>query len=304
MTEAAQAPVPGSPEHDAAMIALAEKSGVRVSIGTTEGEHQQITDGTAPQAPPSDQPEAAGNLILGKFKTQEDLVKAYAELEKKLGAAPAGDGKPKLAALPGEAQPSVTDGEPPELNPEAPPQGDPTAAVPPDLMAKASAEFEKDGKFSDDTYTGLAKAGISRAYADAYVDGLKARAEVVQMKVYSEAGSKDEYVKLTTWAQANLDATQIAAYNASVTSGDINTTLGAIKNLKALYAGANGSTPETRIERTGGSGNEPVADMYRSKLDVQKDMNDPRYRSGDRAFHAAVDRKLEAAMAAGIDLGF
>jgi hypothetical protein len=109
---------------------------------------------------------------------------------------------------------------------------------------------------------------------------------------------------MAAWAKANLPAEQIAAYNAAVGSGDLDATIGAVKNLKAIYTAANGSDPTGRVERMGGSGNEPLAEMYNSKQEVFKDMATEAYRKGDKAFHAKVDRKLAASMKAGIELGF
>jgi hypothetical protein len=286
MTQAAAAtpPVPGTPEHDAAMIARAEQDGARTVIRDTAG--NVLDTPPAGEPPQGEKPPPEGNLILGKFKTQEDLVAAYKALETKLGAA-------KPAAPPAATPPGTP-----------PAEGAPQATPIQTLFDKAAAEYASSQQFTPETVTALESAGVPRSMIDNYVAGLQAQAQVAEQAVYGAAGGKAEFETMQAWAATNLTAEQIDAFNYAVGSGDINATKGAIANLKALYTSANGSDPAARVERQGGSGNEPPADMYRSKIEVQKDMNDPRYKNGEKAFHALVDRKLEAAMRAGIDLGF
>lgn len=299
----AATPVPGSPEHDAAMIALAERSGVRVTMSDTEGNvlASSKPGDPAPAAAPANEPaaEQRPEWIPEKFWTgslaesAQKMAASYAELERARSqpkpAAPA----PQPAAAPG------TEGQP---------QGDaPATEQTPainSLLERAASEYEANKTFTDETFEALEKAGIPRGMAQNYVAGLAAQAELVETKVYGAAGGQAQYTAMSEWAAANLSEAQLAAYNSAVTSGDLTATLGAVENLKALYTAANGADPQTRVERVGGSGNEPVAEMYRSKHEVMKDMNDPRYKAGDKAFHALVDRKLEAAMRAGIDVGF
>ena len=163
--------------------------------------------------------------------------------------------------------------------------------------------MQRDGKISDATYDKLAKAGFDKDTVDAYVDGMKARAEVVELKVYGEAGGKDQYAKMVEWAAANWSPEQVNAFNAALEKNDLSATLGAVKGLKNAYTEANGSDATTRIAPNGGR-DQTTGDMFRSKEEVSKAMSDPRYTKGDKAFHAEVDRKLENSIKAGIDLGF
>ena len=142
-------------------------------------------------------------------------------------------------------------------------------------------------------------AGFDKDTVDAYVDGMKARAEIVELKVYGEAGGKDQYAKMVEWAAANWSPEQVTALE----KNDLSATLGAVKGLKNAYTEANGSDATTRIAPNGGR-DQTTGDMFRSKEEVSKAMSDPRYTKGDKAFHAEVDRKLENSIKAGIDLGF
>lgn len=342
--------VPGSAEHDAAMIALAESQGVRIRTGNaTSGTVEEIVAGspsdpsvTPVVAPvvvppvtgdkpvrPANVPEKFWNAETGVVNT-EALLQSYTELESgkskaaakpvvavnpleapskalvaaqaKLAAATDDAGKTAaqtevsaaLAALSeAVAKPVVAPVETPEV----------AATTHEDVRSRASEELAKDGKLSDGTYAAAEKLGWDRATVDAYVDGQKARAEIIEMKVYNEAGGKDQYAAMSAWAKANWTPAQLAAHNQAVQSGNLELTLGAIRTMRDANAASAGTDATTRIEPAGGGGN-GVVDMYRSKEEFQRDVANPLYQKGDRVFHAQVDRKLEAAMKANIDLGF
>lgn len=357
MTEQTQTPtppVPGSPEYDAAMIAVAEKSGSRIRYGdATRGVSVEISTPEAapadaqvenPPAPaakkerPANVPEKFWNAETGEVNT-EALLASYAEAERAISkpteppkvepqaAAPSAEAQAldaarvAVKAAQGELAAATTDeakaaataklvaakaaafeaaeaAQAKEPKPtEVAPKGDLQSA-----MNSAAADYAKDGKISDESFKALEAAGITREYATQYAEGLRASAQLVEMQVFQEAGSKDEYVKMSQWAASNMTPEQIAAYDKAVTSGSLDATLGAVKNLKALYKAANGSSPTARIESENGGA--PRGDMFRSQQEVTTAMNDPRYLKGDKAFHAEVDRKLEAALRAGINLGF
>ena len=301
-------PVPGSPEHEAAMIALAERSGVRIRSGNaTSGTLANVTTEAAAETPaeapataPAEKPADERGMILGKFKSTEDLIAAYQALEQKQSA----------AAKPAVADPTKPAEKPAEVLKEEPKADEKKEEVPApsvsDVRNKATEELQKDGKLSDETYANAAKLGWDKATVDEYVEGIKARGELAKMradvittKVHAEVGGADNFAALNQWAAANWTAEQINAHNASVTSGDANKVLAAVKSLKEAHTVANGRAPEARVERQGGSNATTPTDRFRSKEEAQAAFTDPRYVKGDRAVHAEVDRKLAASMKAG-----
>lgn len=170
-----------------------------------------------------------------------------------------------------------------------------------EVIAKAAEDFAQNQQLGEESLKALEAIGISRNYANAYVEGLKAQAELVSMKIYGEVGGKDEYAKMAEWAQANWSADQIAAFNTAVTSGNLEATVGAVKNLAAVYNAAQG-TQGKHVE--GNSNDNKTAVVgYQSQDEMNKDMRDPRYTKGDPAFHAEVDRKIAAAIKNGVNLG-
>lgn len=133
--------------------------------------------------------------ILGKFKSQEDLVKAYQELEKKLG-------------------------QPKEETPKAPePTVEPTTTT--DFsIAKYNQELSEKGSLSDASYKELEAKGFDRASVDAYIKGQQALVTQFTQTVYDTVGGQENYTKLTTWAASNLPQEIINEYNQELAKGN------------------------------------------------------------------------------------
>jgi hypothetical protein len=193
-----------------------------------------------------------------KFDDAEDMAKAYAELEKKLGS--------------DKADEDVATTEPTESN---------------DLIVEASKEFFEKGELTDDTYESLAKLGLNRELVDSYAAGQAALTENQQLAIKGEAGT--DYDAMTEWAGKNLTDDEMTAYNDVVTNGTVDHAKLAVSGLHARFRSATGSTaPKLAMGSTTGSATLP----YQSMQEVTRAMNDPRYKSGDKAYHAEVDRRL------------
>jgi len=247
-----QAPAPGSAEHDAAMAAK--------------------FDGANGAAPEGGQPAAQGGepeLLLGKFKSAEDLAEAYKALEAKLG-------QPKEDTQGGQ---------------EGTQSGDDAAAK---AVADAglnfdalSAEYAEKGELSQEAYEKLEKAGIPKAVVDMYVQGQQALVERLQSTAFSEAGGEDAYSAMTQWATANMSEAEIDAYNSAVNSNNPDVIKLAVNGLKGRYQAANGSEPNL----IGGDLGETSGGSYESWAQVTQAMRDPRY-AKDPAYRRQVEQTL------------
>lgn len=241
--------------HDAAMIAKAEGQ-VTAPAATTE----------APAERPAWLPE--------KFKTVEELAASYTELEKKIG----GGEKPA-------EKPAATSTEIPK--PDAARAQVEGAGLDFDAV---SAEFTKDGKLSDATYETLAKGGINRAVADQYIAGQQALANQTRGQVFSAAGGEEAYTEIVSWAKDALDGADIDAYNAVMSSGNINSMKLAVEGLRARFTAANGSAPKL-VGGGSGHGGQAQGDVFRSNAELTTAMKDPRYAT-DPAYRKDVADKL------------
>lgn len=105
--------------------------------------------------------------------------------------------------------------------------------------------------------------------------------------VHEQAGGKEKYERLTSWAKENYSGEQIEAYNAVLNTGDPQLVLSALKGIQYDYMMGNGFEPKLTRGRA------PTQDVqgFRSSFEVQQAMNDPRYQQ-DAAFRKDVERRI------------
>ena len=187
-----------------------------------------------------------------KFNSPEEMAKAYAELESKLGS---GD----------TTETETTD----DLTiPEA------TGEVSDADMQFYSDRFAENGKLEESDYAGLEKMGISNDMVDSYIAGQLALINTHAQSVYTQVGGE-------------FSAEEVAVFDAAVNSGDTNQTLSAVKGLQARYQMENGTQPNLMQGKTTGSGKE----AYASLDEMKRDMQNPLYRT-DPAYRQKVQNKL------------
>lgn len=224
-------------------------------------------EGTPPPTEPTteDRPQ----WLPEKFKSPEDLAKAYAELETKLGK-------------PAESQQAD-----PNANPSTDQVKDELATKGLDL-SEFSNEFNSKGELSAESYDKLEKAGYPRNIVDQYIDGQKARAALYESEVKSVAGGEQSFSEMVEWAKANLSPTEISAYNAAIDSGDPNIAKLAVAGIFQKFSAARPAEPSLFKGATSATGS---SDVYESVAQMQKDMASPEYKN-DPAFRARVQAKL------------
>lgn len=241
------------PNHAAAMIAKAE--------GQTPPQSGN------PAAGAGDRPQ----WLPEKFQSAEDLAKAYAELESRLGQQ--------------NAEPDVTGANDPNqfsLNETA--QFLDSKGLNFDAFAE---EVLSTGGLSEEAYQALEQAGIHRKIVDTYIEGQTAIAAQIRNTALSSVGGEQEYAKIVQWAQANLSQGEIAAYNASLETQDLDQAIFAIRGLHARYRSEVGTMPNFVQGQSGGNS----AGSYQSLAQLTKDMSDPRYET-DPAYRSMVANKL------------
>ena len=99
------------------------------------------------------------------------------------------------------------------------------------------------------------------------------------------------------WARTAYSKEDIEVYDRDIYSNDDKVRAAAARGLAARYAQANGRDGKSVTNKGGKVG----ADGYRSKAEMTKDMQDARYKN-DPAFRAEVTRKVQAAVASGVNL--
>jgi|TARA_B100001094_G_scaffold133504_1_gene129355 hypothetical protein len=229
-----------------------------------EPEEQQAETSEEPQGE-QERPE----WLPEKFESAEDLAKAYGQLESKLGA---------------DREESTQEEE--VVENETEPTTEPNQAQ--TLITDASQEFfENDGKLSDETYEALAQAGLSRELVDGYARGQAALQENEATQIKSAANG--DYEGMSEWASKTLTDDEMNTFNETVNNGSVDQAKLVVSGLYARYkAEEGGSQPKLVTGNTTGSSTLP----FQSMQEVSRAMQDPRYKSGDKAYHAELDRRL------------
>lgn len=162
-----------------------------------------------------------------KFDTPEAMATAYAELEKKQGAAPteAEVAKAVETKKVADAQAIL----------DAAKSGDTS-----DLLAEANTEFGDKGFLSPETFAKLDKAGIPKARVSEYIEGRKAVAASQGNMLAEIAGSEEILKAVIQWSGANLTNAEADAYNNALDSGNTEALKLAFQGVFAKYSTAVG----------------------------------------------------------------
>ena len=215
-------------------------------------------------------------LLAGKYKSAEELEKAYKELEAKLGD------KPEQAEP--EAEP-----EPTSLSDNA------------SIITSASDEYyQNDGKLSPETLQKFSDMS-SQDLVNAYLEVTKSPdwqaqppSEVADIsdaqinQVKNAAGGEAAYQNMVQWAGSNLDAKSIEAFDQIINTGSLDAINFAVKGLKSQYDAANG-VEGTMVQ---GKAAPNRGDVFRSQAELVAAMSDRRY-DNDPAYRQDVIEKLD-----------
>jgi hypothetical protein len=219
-------------------------------------------------------------LILGKFKSVEDLANSYKELQGKLGQTTTEETtetSTEEETKAEETKTEETDFDAAELYGEGLANTLEEAGID---AQDISTRWQESGEISEDDYTKLGEAGFSKGIVDSYLAGLKAQAaganEIAETQIKAiqdSVGGKEQYGKLTAWAVDNLPSDQVEAFNALTESGNAASIQLAVSGIQSQYNNAMGSEPSLVTGKASSSGPTP----YRSTAEVQAAMKDPRY---------------------------
>ena len=205
-----------------------------------------------------------------KFKTPEDMAKAYAELEKAKSKGEAPDDTNATDGDAYEAAEKAVDG----------------AGLDMDALSK---EYAESGELSKENLEALAKVGITEDMVQSYITGQEAQAAAAQKELLEPIGGDIEaYNELTAWAGDNLSDAEVDEFNSVLETGNPSAVKMAIRDLSAKYESVNGTEPGRQLS---GKPNISGAAVYESTADLMKDMSNPEY-AKNPAFRAKVEAKL------------
>jgi hypothetical protein len=221
--------------------------------------------------------ESRPEWLPGKFKSPEDMAKAYGELENKLGQ----------SENTKESEPTKeeTKKDNADLSIDKAEKAVENAGL---NMSSLQEEYNEGGQLKESSYEALGKAGIPKDYVDAFIKGQEAIASQTSNTLKQEVGGTDAYNNMMNWASDNLNEAEINSFNKTVNGKDIEATRLAIQGLNARYKNNVGDEPSLQTANKSTSSNAPG---YRSWAEVTSAMNDERY-ANDEAYRADVQNKL------------
>ena len=219
-------------------------------------------------------------LLAGKYKSSEELEKAYIELQKKLG--------------------DSNKEEPEESSVKEEPEEKPQLSEGATLITDASKEYYDNGnKLSPETlakFSTLSSQDLIKAYMEVqsnpeFQQQAAPPAEITTSQINqikNSAGGEKAYANIVNWAKTNLPQDQINAFDEVVNTGSVQAIQLAVSGLKAQYDDANGVEGRMVTGKTAPNNGE----VFRSQAELVRAMNDSRYDS-DPAYRQDVIEKLD-----------
>ncbi len=248
-----QAPMPGTPEHDAALAAVFDSR-----------QQQPLEQQPSPQKP------AVPDFVPEKFRSAEDPLKAMAEAYAALEAKQTAPQQPATQ----QQTPSQTEAKETVQN----------AGLDFDAL---STKYLSTGSLAAEDYASLEKAGIGKDMVDAYIAGQEAIADGMRNDVFQSVGGEDKFQAMAAWAGKSVPKAELKAFNDVMETGNTEQVKLAVAGLNARYLAAVGNEPNL----LGGGASNTLGDTFRSVHELTEAMRDPRY-AKDPAYRSDVEAKL------------
>jgi len=226
----------------------------------------------------TDDENADAGLIGGKFKSQADLLKAYEQLQQKLGQ-PTEDS---------EGEESDEEEAPTEEAPvEEPEEVNETV----NYMHELNAQYASEGALSDEAVeklSSLDSKDLIKAYLQYNAQAQSAQVQQSEIdSIQASIGGPEAYSEMIQWASDNLPANEIAEYNQVTNSNNAVAIKFAVAALHNRYTGQVGSEAPLVTGRKASSNSK----AFRSHGELSRAIADPRY-STDAAYRQDVEERL------------
>ncbi len=222
------------------------------------------------------------SLIGGKFKSQDDLLKAYNELQSKLG-------QPKSDE---EEEPS---GEPTEAPEEQPEEEEVEITESVKTFTDIATRFDEAGGLTEEDMTTLSSMD-SKQLVETYfkyhaVQTAKNTQQVAtaqQLKsIRDSVGGDEAYGEMIQWAGQNLAPEEIDSFNSVANSNNAAALSFAVEALSNRWKSVEGYEAPLVTGKKAPS----KSKAFRSQAELARAISDPRY-STDPAYRMDVEEKL------------
>lgn len=218
----------------------------------------------------------------GKFKSAEDLEKAYLELQKKLGQKETDDS-------------SSTEENESDDGDSTPDETDSPVAKRVSFLKEASKEYySNDNQLKPETIEKLKEMPseeLIEAYLQLQKDNPVAQSQPLSddaaKSIVASVGGQDAYNDTLAWAADNLKPEEVAAYDNVVNSGNKDAIFFAVQALNQRYKDSVGFEGQ----QVSGKAPKTTVKGFRSNAELAAAISDRRYRT-DPAYRFDVEQKL------------
>ena len=224
------------------------------------------------------------SLIGGKFKSQDDLLKAYNELQKKLSS-PGSEEEEEDSEEPVEAaeEPVEEEVEVDEIDEHV------------KTFIEISNRFESEGGLNEadlETLTSMDPKDLVETYFRYHQSQTQnataiAATQAEMQEIRNSVGGDEAYGEMIGWASENLDDAEIAQFNAVVGTNNPAAIRYAVESLSNRWKSVEGYEAPLVTGRKAPS----KAKGFRSQAELSRAIADPRYRT-DPAYRMDVEEKL------------
>jgi hypothetical protein len=222
----------------------------------------------------------------GKFKSAEDLEKAYKELEKKLGQ------KDESTTTEEDTEAET---ESPDESPAEEEEADAVSDTAKFIQEASEEYFNNSNQLTPETVQKL-KEMPSDQLIDAYLELQKNVTPTQQTltdadadSIIAAAGGNDAYNETLAWASENLKPEEVAAYDNVINSGNKDAIFFAVQALTQRYKDAVGFEGK----QVSGKSVKNSVKGFRSQAELARAISDPKYRT-DPAYRMDVEERLAA----------
>lgn len=218
----------------------------------------------------------------GKFKSAEDLEKAYKELEKKLGQK---DETTSDTQEEGDSTPDVSE--------ESSDDNEDVSETAKFIQEASEEYFSNSNQLKPETVQKL-KELPSEQLIDAYLE-LQKNATITRQDlsdadakaILDSVGGESSYNETLAWAADNLRPEEVAAFDNVVNSGNKDAIFFAVQALNQRYKDAVGFEGK----RVSGKSVKNTTKAFRSQAELARAISDPRYRD-DPAYRLDIEERL------------
>ena len=229
--------------------------------------------------------EAEDTRLAGKYENAQELEKAYIELEKKLGEKSGGDSQEESSDEPQAEEKSDTEEKTEEKT---------ESTILDDLWEQATSD---KGEYSKETLEALDKMSPSELakmhleYRQQVADDPAATRDLSQEDVKQLkgiVGGEENYANMLTWAQQNLNETEVNMFDKVMEMGNPLAAFFAVRSLAYRYNDSIGYDGKMVT----GTAPKSDGDTFESQQEMVAAMSDKRY-DNDPAYRRKIMEKLQ-----------